>query len=36
MIKVYLKDGSIKEIEEGKLIIEVAKELSPSLAKNAV
>ncbi len=33
MIKVYLKDGSIKEIEEGKLIIEVAKELSPSLAK---
>lgn len=33
MIKVCLKDGSIKEVEEGKLGIEVAKELSPSLAK---
>ena len=33
MIKVTLKDGSIKEIEQGKLVIEVAKELSPSLAK---
>ncbi len=35
MLKVSLKDGSIKEIEEGKLVIEVAKELSPSLAKKA-
>lgn len=35
MIKVSLKDGSIKEIEDGKLVIEVAKELSPSLAKKA-
>lgn len=35
MLKVSLKDGSIKEVEEGKLIIEVAKELSPSLAKKA-
>ena len=33
MIRVQLKDGSMKEIEEGKLIIELAKELSPSLAK---
>ena len=30
MIKVVLKDGSVKEIEQGKLIIEVAKEISPS------
>ncbi|MDE5546182.1 MAG: threonine--tRNA ligase [Anaeroplasmataceae bacterium] len=35
MLKVSLKDGSIKEVEEGKLIIEVAKELSSSLAKKA-
>lgn len=35
MIKVSLKDGSIKEVEEGKRIIEIAKELSSSLAKKA-
>lgn len=35
MIKISLKDGSIKEAEKGKLIIEFAKELSPSLAKKA-
>lgn len=35
MLKISLKDGSIKEVEQGKLIIEVAKELSPSLAKKA-
>lgn len=35
MLKVSLKDGSIKEVEEGKLVIEVAKELSSSLAKKA-
>lgn len=33
MIKIELKDGSIKEAKEGSLIIEIAKELSPSLAK---
>ncbi|MDE5715299.1 MAG: threonine--tRNA ligase [Anaeroplasmataceae bacterium] len=33
MLKITLKDGSVKEVESGKLIIEVAKELSPSLAK---
>ena len=33
MLKVELKDGSKLDVEEGKLIIEVAKELSPSLAK---
>lgn len=33
MINITLKDGSKKEIESGKLVIEVAKELSPSLAK---
>ncbi len=36
MIKITLKDGSQKEIEEGKLIIELAKELSPSLAKKCI
>lgn len=35
MIKISLKDGSIKEAEKGKLIIEFAKKLSPSLAKKA-
>ncbi len=36
MVKVVLKDGSIKEIEQGKLVIEVAKEISPSLAKKSL
>ncbi len=33
MLNITLKDGSVKEIESGKLVIELAKELSPSLAK---
>lgn len=36
MIKVTLKDGSSIDVENGKLVIEVAKELSPSLAKKCV
>ena len=36
MIKITLKDGSIKEAEAGSLVIEVAKELSVSLAKKCV
>lgn len=36
MLKVSLKDGSIIEVEEGKKIIEVAKQLSSSLAKAAL
>ena len=36
MVKVTLKDGSIKEVESGKLVIEVAKELSQSLAKKCI
>lgn len=36
MIKITLKDGSVKEAEAGLLIIELAKELSPSLAKKCV
>ncbi|ADL51748.1 threonine--tRNA ligase [Clostridium cellulovorans] len=36
MLKVSLKDGSIVEVEEGKKIIEVAKQLSSSLAKAAL
>ena len=33
MLKITLKDESVLEVEEGKLIIEVAKGLSSSLAK---
>ncbi len=36
MIKVTLPDGSIKEVEKDTLVISVAKELSPSLAKKAI
>jgi len=36
MVKVTLKDGSIKEVEKGTLIINVAKELGSSLAKKAI
>ena len=36
MVKVILKDGSCKEVESGKLVIEFAKELSVSLAKKCV
>ncbi len=36
MLKITLNDGSIKETEEGKLIIDFVKELSSSLAKKAV
>ena len=35
MIKVMLKDGSIKEVESGKTVFEVAKEISEGLARNA-
>ena len=35
MIKLKLKDGSIKEVEEGKNIYEVAKEISEGLARVA-
>ncbi|MCR5231999.1 MAG: threonine--tRNA ligase [Acholeplasmatales bacterium] len=36
MINVILKDGSSIQVEEGKLVIEVAKQLSTSLAKKCV
>ena len=36
MVKVTLKDGSVKEVEYGKLIIELARDLSQSLAKKCV
>ena len=36
MLKIILKDGSTIDVEEGKLIIEVAKSISSSLAKNSV
>lgn len=36
MLKISLKDGSLIEVEEGKMIIEVVKNISSSLAKKAV
>jgi len=36
MIKVTLPDNSVKEVEKDTLVISVAKELSPSLAKKAI
>ena len=36
MIKITLKDGSIKEVEQGTYIIQFAKDLSSSLAKKCV
>ena len=35
MIKIILKDGSIKEVQSGKSVFEVAKEISEGLARNA-
>ena len=35
MIKLTLKDGSIKEIESPKSVIDVAKEISEGLARMA-
>lgn len=36
MIKLTLKDGQVKEVEAGSLAIQVAKEISTSLAKKCV
>ena len=36
MVNITLKDGSTKEYEDGVLAIEIAKSLSPSLAKKCV
>lgn len=36
MVKVTLKDGSVKEVEKGTLVISVAKELSSTLAKKSI
>ena len=35
MIKVTLKDGSVKEYEAGISVLDVAKDLSEGLARNA-
>ena len=35
MIKLHLKDGSIREVEAGESVYEVAKEISEGLARNA-
>ena len=35
MIKVTLKDGSIKEVEQGISIYDLAKQISEGLARNA-
>ena len=34
MIKVTLKDGNIKEIQEGLSVLELAKSISEGLARN--
>ena len=36
MIKVELKDGSKLEVEEGKSILEIAKQISEGLARNSL
>ena len=36
MVKVELKDGSKMEVQEGSSILEVAKQISESLARNAM
>ena len=36
MVKVTLPDGSVKEVEKDTLIIGMAKEISPSLAKKSI
>lgn len=36
MIKIKLKDGSIKEVQEGLSILEIAKQISEGLARNAM
>ena len=36
MIKITLKDGSIREVEKGSTILEVAKSIHRGLAKEAV
>ena len=35
MIKIELKDGSIKEVEQGSSILDVAKSISEGLARVA-
>ena len=35
MIKLTLKDGSVKQVEKGKRVYDVAKEISEGLARNA-
>ena len=35
MIKITLKDGSIKEVEQGSSVLDVAKSISEGLARNA-
>ena len=36
MVKVELKDGSKMEVQEGSSILEVAKQISEGLARNAM
>ena len=35
MIKITLKDGSIKEFEDGLSVFDIAKSISEGLARNA-
>ena len=36
MLKITLKDGAVREVEEGKSILEFVKEVSNSLAKKVL
>ena len=36
MIKIELKDSSIKEVESGLTVLEIAKQISEGLARNAM
>ena len=36
MIKITLKDGSIREVEQGSSVLDVAKSISEGLARNAL
>ena len=35
MIKITLKDGSVKEFENGSSVLDIAKSISEGLARNA-
>lgn len=36
LVNIYLPDGSVRQLEEGSTVLEVAKSISPGLAKSAI